>query len=142
MKRTSKPPRFAVDRALGKTVPQVLTEHGWDVVIIQDVFADDAQQVSDSEWIEWANDNADAALTKDAAIHRQASYRLARIPVFALANQQLLADTMAALFLEHQTRIWNIARSAPGRAFYRLHTDGGMVKDRDATNAPRRNRTV
>ena len=120
------PPKFVADRALGKTVPAILRNHGWNVVMIQDEFPDDAKNVSDIEWLQWASDNADGALTKDAAIRRQPSYQQSKIPIFCLANQQLKLDAMAELYLRHEKKIWRVSDQHSGRAFWQIYTDGSI----------------
>ena len=122
------PPKFAADRALGRTAPGILRDHGWDVVLIQDIFPDDAKNVSDTEWIKWASSHVDGALTKDAAIRRQSSYSEARIPIFCLGNQKLGFEAMAALYLKHERTIWRVASLHAGRAFWQIYANGDIRK--------------
>jgi hypothetical protein len=44
-------PEFFADRCLGKGAPRILVSRGWIVHVVSDHFPDDAQTVSDPEWI-------------------------------------------------------------------------------------------
>jgi len=130
---TESRPEFVVDRSLAKKVPALLVQHGWDCVLIQDVFPDDAQRTSDEQWLTWGNTHADAALTKDAAIRRYPWYKAASIPIFSLARQDLPISEMVNLFLGQAERIHRIALSHSGRQFWVLYRNGTMsrVAERD-----------
>jgi hypothetical protein len=49
----SPPPEFFFDRGLGKNVALELIELGWVIHRVTDHFPNDAQDVSDPEWIEY-----------------------------------------------------------------------------------------
>jgi len=123
---TDSPPRFAVDRCLAKRVPAALTSLGWDLVSIYDIFPDDAAQVSDEEWILWANDHVDGALTKDENIRRSPSLRVATLPIFGLSRQDLGFQAMTDLFNMNRARIERITASHPGRQFWTIYKSGEM----------------
>ncbi|MCL2316354.1 MAG: hypothetical protein FWC46_04610 [Actinomycetia bacterium] len=125
---TEPPPRFVIDRSLGKAVAAHLIEHGWDCVLIQDIFPDDARNTLDETWLAWGNTHADAALTKDADIRRHWWYDAAEMPIFALARQDLKIDEMVALFLAQEKRIHRVAASRPGRQFWTLYRNGSMAR--------------
>jgi hypothetical protein len=67
-------PEFFVDRSLGSTFTRGLRDLGWIVTSITDVFADDAQDVSDTDWMRYGCDAGWAALTKDKKIRRSPHY--------------------------------------------------------------------
>jgi len=117
------PPRFAADRCLAKRVPCELIHHGWDITLITDVFANEAQSTPDDVWLEWASRNLDAALTKDKAIRRSAWFSSARIPIFCLSRQDLKLDEMVSRFTAHRSRIWKIASDHSGRQWWTIYAD-------------------
>ena len=128
---TPSPPKFVVDRCLAKRVPAGLAANGWEVILIQDVFPHEAQDISDEQWLTWGNTHADAALTKDEAIRRSPWYTAAEMPIFCLSRQDLAMDEMLALFLHQAKRIHRIAASHPGRQFWVLYRDGTMTRSLD-----------
>jgi len=123
---TDSRPRFAVDRCLAKRVPAGLRQLGWSIVSIYDVFPDDATHVSDEDWIRWANDHVDGALTKDGAIRRSPSLLVARLPIFGLSRQDLGYQVMIDLFDMNRPRIEAIASSDAGRQFWTIYRSGDM----------------
>jgi hypothetical protein len=120
------PPLFAIDRCLGKQTPGQLADQGWRVALITDIYPEDAQRVADEDWLQWAGQNADAALTKDDAIRRSPWFVRATIPVFCLSRQDLTIETMVSLFAHNQDRIHRIAASRPGRQFWTIYLSGEM----------------
>ena len=126
MSATPLRPDFAVDRCLGKTVPARLRAAGWNLTLITDIFANDAQETSDEKWMTWAQARLDGAITKDANIRRSPWFSRATMPVFCLANQQLGIDEMTQLFLAHAERIARIALAHPGRQFWTIYSDTRM----------------
>jgi hypothetical protein len=121
---TPSPPEFAIDRCLGKRVPNQLRASGWRLLLIQDVFKDDAQSTSDEEWLTWANDNCSGALTKDKAIRQATWFHSARIPIFCIGRQDIALAEMVKLFETNRHHIHRIAASNPGRQFWTLGRNG------------------
>jgi hypothetical protein len=71
-KRSSgSPPEFFADRCLGKGAPRILVSRGWTVHVVSDHFPDDAQQVSDPDWIEYGLTRGWSLLTQDLRISTQ-----------------------------------------------------------------------
>jgi len=65
------PPELFADRCLGKGAPRLLIDWGWAVHLIGDHFPDDAENVSDPEWIEYGLIHGWSLLTQDARIATQ-----------------------------------------------------------------------
>jgi hypothetical protein len=125
-------PLFAVDRCLGKTTCAALRERGWNLILITEVFPDDAQDVSDEEWMTWAagEGSVDAALTKDSSMRRASWYQSSTIPVFSLGNQQTKTAEMVELFDRHRAQIDRIAFRKPGRQFWVIRRNGELSRTR------------
>jgi len=123
---TDSSPRFAIDRCLAKRVPAMLAERGWNLVSIYDVFPDDAEHIPDEDWIKWANDHVDGALTKDEQIRRSPSLLVAMLPIFGLSRQDLGYEEMVRLFDMNRRHIERIATSCPGRQFWTIYRSGDM----------------
>jgi len=123
---TDLPPRFAIDRCLAKRVPTALSELGWSLVSIYEVFPDDAEHIPDEDWIQWANEHVDGALTKDEKIRRSSSLQVAALPIFGLSRQDLGYQEMIQLFDRNRAHIERIALSHPGRQFWTIYRSGEM----------------
>jgi len=119
-------PKFAVDRCLAKRVPMQLAALGWNIVSIYDVFPHDAEEIPDDEWIRWADDHVDGALTKDGKIRTSSSLLVATIPIFGLSRQDLRYAEMITLFDLNRARIERIAGSSPGRQFWTIYRSGDL----------------
>ena len=75
MSQPEQPPRFFLDRSLGrKAVPEALRADGWDVITLAEHYGIPAdEQVADTDWIEEAAKHGWPILMKDKRIrHRQA----------------------------------------------------------------------
>lgn len=95
-------PIYFVDRSLGgKFVAAALRAAGAEVVVHDDVFA---QNATDVEWLAEAGRRGWVVLTKDSAIrrnpHEKAMFRKARVRVFALSRKDLSGQEMAELFVK------------------------------------------
>ncbi len=77
------------------------------MIAIEDIFVDHAENVSDVEWGRWANDHADAMLTKDKKMRYQESFQTASCPIFALTDGNIA--------LGEVVRRIDRRRVAPGR---------------------------
>ena len=115
------PPEFFVDRSLGKTVTEGLRELGWRVTAINQVYAEDAQRISDGEWLAYGFSHGWAALTKDKKIRRGADYLAAAGPIFALSNGNLSLAAMVAAFDAPRAQIWLAASIATRREFWMIY---------------------
>jgi hypothetical protein len=115
----AEPPRFFVDRGLGKVhVPQVFRTAGLDVVLMSDLYPDGAdQRVGDDQWIREVSALGMVALTKDVAIVRAHvdALRASTLRVFALPNANLTGPEMARRFEVNLHRI--LQRSRRGGPF-------------------------
>jgi hypothetical protein len=105
------PPEFLIDRSLGRGFAAAIRACGWKVTLINDVYANDAQQVTDGEWIEYGCAHGWAALTKDRWIRRRPQFEVATCPIFALSDGNLLIAEMVRRFDSQRTRIWQAALS-------------------------------
>lgn len=91
-------PRFFADRCLGRGSVDRLRTLGWSVVRIADVFLDDAQAITDEEWVAYGARAGMALLTKDKRIRYQPAFNAAGTPVFALSDGQLGIAEMTERF--------------------------------------------
>lgn len=120
-------PRFFADRCLGRTTVNRLRDLGWDIVRISDVFTDDAQSVSDEEWVALGGTNGWALLTKDKKIRYQPSFQKASTPVFALSEGGVAIDEMVHRFEAGRGRIWEAAM-ATERQFWIVYEHGRVER--------------
>jgi hypothetical protein len=75
-KRSSEsPPEFFADRCLGKGTPAILVGQGWIVHTVSDHFPDDAQDISDPDWVEYGLRRGWSLLTQDERMRTQADMR-------------------------------------------------------------------
>jgi hypothetical protein len=81
------------------------------VTAIEDIFADRAENVSDVEWVRWANEHADAMLTKDKRMRYQEAFQTALCPVFALTDGNIALAEVVRRIDQHRLLIWRRARS-------------------------------
>lgn len=122
------PPEFFADRCLGRTTVTRLHSLGWSIVRISDVFVDDAQSISDDEWVAFGGSKSWALLTKDKKIRYQPAFEAAATPIFALSVGTLTIDEMVQRFEAGRPRIWQHAHAAE-RQFWIVY-DGGRVERR------------
>ncbi len=120
-------PRFFADRCLGRGSVARLRELGWPIVRIADVYADDAQAVTDEEWVAYGARARMALLTKDKRIRYQPAFRAAGTPVFALSDGQLGIVEMAERFEAARARIWHAA-TAQERQFWIVYAAGRVER--------------
>jgi hypothetical protein len=119
-------PEFCVDRNLGKTVPARLSALGWTMHLIAEEFPDDAQAVSDQDWIDYGLNKGWVPLCKDGRIRgrdheREPVERHAGV-LFYLDNQQLLVDEMVRRIARAEAEIVKaVARGGP--ALYAIGAD-------------------
>jgi hypothetical protein len=121
------PPEFFVDRSLGSTFTQGLRDLGRLVTSITDVFNNDAQEVSDTDWMRYGCDVGWAALTKDVKIRRSPHYDAATRPIFALSDGNLPLRENVRRFEARRDKIWTVASGNAGREFWVVY-DYGVVR--------------
>jgi hypothetical protein len=119
-------PEFCVDRNLGKTVPARLSVLGWTMHLIAEEFPNDAQDVSDADWIAYGFNKAWVPLCKDGRIRgrdheREPVERYAGV-LFYLDNQQLLVDEMVRRIARAEAEIIR-AVTRGGPALYAIGAD-------------------
>lgn len=126
------PPEFFVDRCLGRGTPARLVELGWVVRPIADHFRDDAQDVSDPEWIEFGLSRGWSMLTQDVRIRTQPEvHRLLRAhrgTVFCLSNAELPVSVRADRFHAQQASIYQRVRD--GKPGFFVVTETAIVRRR------------
>ncbi|HUN32658.1 MAG TPA: hypothetical protein VMU95_11645 [Trebonia sp.] len=128
MSQPSLPPKFFIDRSLGrKAVPGALRADGWDVVTLAEHYGMPLdQQVADTDWIEEAAKRGWPILMKDKRIrHRHAEIdavieHAARC--FVIANGELPSAQMANRFIIHKEAIY-AAVATPGPYVYSVRAD-------------------
>jgi hypothetical protein len=126
----SPPPRFFVDRSLGrKAVPQALREDGWDLVTLAEHYGMPADQlVADIDWIQEAAEQGWPILMKDKRIrHRQAEIAAVaeyKARCFVIANGDLASEEMANRFILSKTAIYKVAAGDLGRTSTRFAPTG------------------
>jgi hypothetical protein len=105
------PPEFLIDRSLGRGFAAGLRACGWTITLINEVFPNDAQEVTDEHWIEYGCARGWAALTKDRWIRRRPQFEVATRPIFALSDGNLSTAEMVRRFDRHRSRIWEASAS-------------------------------
>jgi hypothetical protein len=117
--RPEQPPRFFLDRSLGrKAVPEALRADGWDVITLAEHYGTPAdEQVADVTWIEEAARRSWPILMKDKRIR----YRPAEIATvaehkarcFVITRGDLSSADMAQRFITNKTAMLTAA-AEPG----------------------------
>jgi len=92
-------------------------DRGWRVWAIEDFFADNAENTSDEEWIDFGCRRGWALLTKDKAIRRTAGFKIATRPIFALSRGDLPLAVIVDRFDLDRTTIWSHSIS-PEKEFW------------------------
>lgn len=116
------PPRFILDRCLGAVVARRLSDAGWDVLYIGDLYPRDAEEVSDEDWIRRGGEMGCACLTKDKRIRRSRGFLVATEPVFALSDGNIALDEIVRRFTIHKSAIERAAISGAGdRQFWMVY---------------------
>jgi hypothetical protein len=126
--RPEQPPRFFLDRSLGrKAVPEALRADGWDVITLAEHYGTPADElVADVTWIEEAARRGWPILMKDKRIR----YRPAEIAAvaehqarcFVITRGDLRSADMAQRFITNKTAMLTAA-AEPGPYIYSVLTD-------------------
>ena len=123
-----KPPRFFIDRSLGRiAVPRLLRADGWDVITLSEHYGMPADEsVADTEWIREAASRNWPILMKDKRIRtRQAEIEAVvenNAQCFVITRGDLTSADMAARFLANKAAILAAAGS-PGPFIYSVLAD-------------------
>ena len=96
---------------------------------ITDVFPNDAQDVSDTDWMRYGCDAGWAALTKDKKIRRSPHYDVASRPIFALSDGNLPLRENVRRFDARRGRIWAAAARSAGREFWLVYENAVVQRD-------------
>jgi hypothetical protein len=124
----SRPPKFFVDRSLGRrAVPEALRADGWDIITLAEHYGVPAdEQVTDTEWIKEAAKQGWPILMKDKRIrHRQAEIDTViehKARCFVIANGELPAAEMSNRFITHKAAIYAVTGEL-GPYIYSVRTD-------------------
>lgn len=112
-------PAFFVDRSLGRhLLPEALQQAGFTAHTLASVYGEEeAQRVSDEEWIALAGQNEWVVLTKDDAIRRRPAELAAveehEVKMFCLTNAGLRGEEQRDRFFTNINRIVQRSRK-PG----------------------------
>lgn len=126
---SDKPPEFFFDRSLGKTSAHRLREAGHVVHLIAEFYPNDAQDVSDAEWITEGCRRGWTLLTKDRRIRYRTDElaALSRGHLFCLTDGNATLDQISQRFLEAVPAIDRaVRRTAVG--FWHVHAGGRVTK--------------
>ncbi|WP_067825569.1 hypothetical protein [Actinomadura kijaniata] len=128
MSQPDQPPRFFVDRSLGRIlVPRLLREAGWNLITLAEHYGmPEDEDVLDVEWIEEAARQGWPVLMKDKKIrHRQAEIGAVvehQARCFVITRAGLKADEYAQRFIANQQAILRAA-ALPGPFIYAVQAD-------------------
>lgn len=128
MSSPEKPPRFFIDRSLGRiAVPRLLRADGWDVITLAERYGMPAdEQVRDVDWIEEAAKRGWPILMKDKRIRTRRAEIDAVVQhqarCFVITRGDLPSAEMVIRFLANKTGIL-AAIATPGPFIYSVQTD-------------------
>ena len=128
MSQLEQPPRFFLDRSLGRrAVPEALRADGWDLTTLAEHYGMPAdEQVADTEWIEEAAKRGWPILMKDKRIrHRQAEITAVaehKARCFVITRGDLPSADMTQRFIANKAAIL-AAAAQPGAYIYSVQTD-------------------
>jgi hypothetical protein len=117
------PPEFLLDRSLGRSVADGLSDLGWVVHRVSEYFPNDGQSVPDDEWVAFGGSRDWACLAKDKRIAK-AAWDAAVAPVFSLSRGTWRSSDMVAAFEAAKRQIWAKALQGDGRSFWIVYEDG------------------
>ena len=128
MSQPEQPPRFFLDRSLGrKAVPEALRADGWDVITLAEHYGMPAdEQVADTDWIKEAAKRGWPILMKDKRIrHRPAEIAAVtehKARCFVITRGGLPSPDMAQRFITNKAAILTAA-AEPGPYIYSVQMD-------------------
>jgi uncharacterized protein with PIN domain len=123
-----KPPRFFIDRSLGRiAVPRLLRADGWDVITLSEHYGMPADEsVADAEWIREAASQNWPILMKDKRIRTRRAEIEAVVEnnarCFVITRGDLTSADMANRFLANKAAILAAADN-PGPFIYSVLAD-------------------
>ena len=128
MSSPAQPPRFFLDRSLGrKGVPEALRADGWDIVTLAEHYGMPAdEQVADTDWIQEAAKQGWPILMKDKRIrHRPAEINAVvqhKARCFVITRGDLPSAEMANRFIASKSAIF-AAIAVPGPYIFSVQMD-------------------
>ena len=128
MSQPEQPPKFFLDRSLGrKAVPGALRADDWDVITLAEHYGVPAdEQVADTKWIEEAAKRGWPVLMKDKRIrYRQAEIAAVaehKARCFVITRGDLSSANMVQRFIANKAAIF-VAAAQPGPFIYSVQTD-------------------
>lgn len=128
MSQPEQPPRFFLDRSLGrKAVPEALRTDGWDVITLAEHYGVPAdEQVADTDWIKEAAKRGWPILMKDKRIrHRRAEIAAVaehKARCFVITRGDLPSADMVRRFIINKAAIL-VATAQPGPFIYSVQAD-------------------
>ncbi|HET9967947.1 MAG TPA: hypothetical protein VFQ68_06890 [Streptosporangiaceae bacterium] len=128
MSQPEQPPRFFLDRSLGrKAVPEALRTDGWDLITLAEHYGVPAdEQVADTDWIKEAAKRGWPILMKDKRIrHRRAEIAAVaehKARCFVITRGDLPSADMARRFIINKAAIL-VATAQPGPFIYSVQAD-------------------
>lgn len=130
MPRKDTPVVFFIDRSLGgRLVVQALRAAGAEIVVHDEVFAQDTPDV---EWLAEAGRRGWVVLTKDSAIrrnpHERQMYREHHVRVFALTRKDLSGPEMADLFVRALPGMLRRVRATEPPFVYSIARNGDFTR--------------
>lgn len=115
------PPEFLLDRCIGARTAGALTDRGWRVHHIGEIYPNDACEVSDEVWISYGAERGWGLLTKDARIRYRAAEKNALMVgggvMFQLYSGNLTIDQGIWTFDQLRTPIEHAMRRG-GPTYY------------------------
>jgi hypothetical protein len=119
--------------ASARARPEILVERGWIVHTISDHFPDDAQQISDPEWVEYGLRHGWSLLTQDERISHQVAVREMlrkyRGCIHCLDSANLSVQARADRFDAHRRVIYQHVRDGKV-GFFTVHEFGRTRRKR------------
>lgn len=128
MSSPAQPPRFFVDRSLGrKALPEALRSSGWQLITLAEHYGIPAdERVADTDWIQEAAKRGWPILMKDKRIrHRPAEINAVvahKARCFVITRGDLPSAEMVNRFVANKTAILTVA-AGPGPYIYSVQTD-------------------
>lgn len=128
MSPSDQPPRFFVDRSLGRiAVPRLLREAAWDLVTLAEHYGvPEDERVADVDWIEEAAAQGWPVLMKDKKIrHRRAEIAAVvehKARCFVITRGDLTSAQYAERFIANRDAIVRTA-ATPGPFIVAVHTN-------------------
>jgi hypothetical protein len=124
----AKPPRFFLDRSLGRvTVPALLRTSGLELVTLAERYGVPAdQRVSDDVWLRDAGKRRELVLFKDRRIRYRTAEKSAiekfAVRCFCISSGNLSGEEMASRILANLDRIIEVG-AQPGPYIYMVHAN-------------------